>query len=125
MAAALGDAVGFLAFPMLGQMGHEAVPIMDALVRTTLPFAVVWLVISSLAGGYRRATIGSGTRSLRFVVLVWPLSGVLALLLRSLAFDREWAWSFVAVSLLVQGLLLVVWRFTLAHFIGQSRSKVV
>ena len=105
----LGDMAVFLAFVILGKTEHGIIQ-SKALLRTALPFAIVWCVISPWLGAYRASTL-SNLRTMAWrIPLTWLLCGLIALLARALLADRPLTPAFVLVALAVQGALLISWR---------------
>ena len=84
------------------------------MLRNTLPFALAWLVLGQRLGAFPAAPPATMRGVLVQVLKAWPFCGLAGLVVRSLMSGRPWAWSFVIIALLVQGLLLIVWRSVLA-----------
>ena len=105
----LGDITVFLAFVILGKTEHGIIQ-SRALLRTALPFAIVWCAISPWLGAYRASTLYNLRTTAWRIPLIWLLCGLVALLARALLTDRPVAPAFVLVALAVQGALLVSWR---------------
>ena len=107
----LGDLAVFLAFVMLGKAEHgiaDGTP----LIRTALPFTIVWFVASPWLGAYKVSTIYPLRTTIWKIPSIWLLCGLLALLGRTFFMNQPWLLSFVLVSLAVQGVLLISWRTT-------------
>ena len=105
----LGDIAVFLAFVILGKTEHGTIQI-EALLRTALPFAIVWCAISPWLSAYRTSTLYDFRKTAWQIPLIWLLCGLVALFARALLTDRPLAPTFALVSLAVQGALLVGWR---------------
>ena len=107
-----GDLCVFFLFVVFGNTEHE-ITFGQTLLRTALPFAFVWVVISPVFGGYRISTIYSLSSLLWKIPLIWLFCGSLALVGRVLLTDASFIMSFAIVSLVVQGGLLISWRMIL------------
>ena len=105
----LGDMAVFLAFVILGKTEHGFIQ-GGALLRTTLPFAIVWCAVSPWLGAYKTSTLYSLRATAWRIPLIWLVCGLVALLVRALLFDRPLIPTFAFVALAVQGALLVSWR---------------
>lgn len=110
-----GDLVCFLVFAVLGLRSHEDGITVEGIVRAALPFQAGWLLINALVG--KRV---SPTQS-RQVLRLWVPAWALGLIIRTLLFDRSFAASFAVVSLLVNGVLLMLWRSVLAPLLLRGR----
>ena len=105
----LGDMTVFLAFVILGKTEHGTIQ-SRALLRTALPFAIVWCVISPWLGAYSDSTLHNLRTTAWRIPLIWLLCGLVALLARALLTDRPLTPAFALVAIAVQGALLVSWR---------------
>ena len=105
----LGDVAVFLVFVILGKMEHGTSP-SRALLRTALPFAIAWCVISPWLGAYRASTLYNLRTTAWRIPLIWLLCGLVALFARALLTDRPLVLAFAIVAIAVQGVLLVSWR---------------
>jgi hypothetical protein len=105
----LGDMSVFLAFVILGKTEHGIIQ-SRALLRTALPFAIVWCAISPWLGAYRASTLYNLRTTAWRMPLIWLLCGFVALFARALLTDRPLTLAFALVAIAVQGALLVSWR---------------
>jgi hypothetical protein len=105
----LGDMSVFLAFVILGKTEHGIIQ-SRALLRTALPFAIVWCAISPWLGAYRASTLYNLRTTAWRMPLIWLLCGFVALFARALLTDRPLTLAFAFVAIAVQGALLVSWR---------------
>jgi hypothetical protein len=105
--AALADAACVVAFAALGRASHEE----GSAVGGTLEVAAPFLVGGAL--GWAVARGWTAPVSLRIGAAVWAGALVGGMLLRNLAWDRGTAPSFVIVTAIVLGLLLLGWRLAL------------
>ena len=104
-----GDLVCFLVFAVLGLRSLEDGITAGGILRAAVPFQVGWLLVSFLMG-----KPGAGATDSRQVARMWVPAWAVGLVLRTLLFDRSLATTFAVVSLLVNGVLLLVWRSLLA-----------
>ena len=105
----LGDMAVFLAFVILGKTEHGLIQ-SEALLRTALPFAIVWCLVSPWLGAYKASTLYSLRATAWRISLIWLVCGLVALLFRALLIDRPLIPTFALVALTVQGALLLSWR---------------
>ena len=105
----LGDMSVFLAFVILGKAEH-GITLGQALVRTALPFAIVWFASSPWLGAYRFSTLYNPRTAAWNIPLIWLLCGIVALFARALLTDRPFILAFAIVAIAVQGVLLISWR---------------
>ena len=125
LAMVLGDLAVFLAFPILGSSEHSDTLSPATMVRNTVPFALAWLLLAPRLGAFPAVPPTTLRGTLVQVLKAWPVCGLAGLAMRSLVFGRPWAWSFVIIALLVQGLLLFVWRFALTLAMRRGTSRLV
>jgi hypothetical protein len=111
-----GDLVCFLIFAVLGLRSHEEGVTLGGIVRAATPFQVGWL-FASLA--LRRQ--GDEVSEARQVSRLWVPAWAIGLVLRTVFFDRSFAPTFAVVSLLFNGVLLMVWRSWLAPLVLRKR----
>ena len=112
--AAIGDAVVFALFPLLGSANHDTSLSADTFLRTTLPFAVAWAIVGLVAGAYATRTLRSPGQTLALVPGAWLLAGIAAVYMRVVAFERPFSLSFAIVAVALTGAMLVGWRLGLA-----------
>jgi hypothetical protein len=99
-----GDLACFVAFALLGLRSHEDGITLGSVVRAAVPFQAGWLAVNLLL-----ARPGA-TSDARQVARLWVPGWAIGLVLRTLLFDRSFAMTFAIVALLVNGVLLMVWR---------------
>jgi len=101
------DVCCFLVFAIAGRHSHGEDEGLRQLVVVAAPFVVAWFVVAFFAGVYRSSSLGR-------VVLAWLVAWPLALALRA-ATGRGVPVSFDLVALVVNGALLVGWRFVVSR----------
>ena len=107
-----GDLVCFLVFAVLGLRSHEDGITAGGILRAAAPFQAGWLLVSLLIG-----KPGAASTDSRQIARLWVPAWAIGLVLRTLLFDRSFATTFAIVSLLVNGVLLMVWRSVLAPLV--------
>jgi len=105
-----GDLLALLAFALVGLASHEHEATVAALARTFVPFAVSWLIVGGAFGTLRPAPDGCPRIGLR-AFAAYLAAGVIALVARSLLFDRSLFNAFFVIALAGNGLFLFGWRF--------------
>ena len=66
----LGDLAVFLVFVILGTAEHEIIQV-QAFVRTTLPFAIIWFVGSPWLGAYQAPMLYNSKQIAWKLPLIW------------------------------------------------------
>jgi hypothetical protein len=112
----IGDLICFCIFAVLGLRSHEEGITLGGFFRAALPFQVGWLFISLMLGKPGRAAIDA-----REAARLWVPAWALGLIIRTIFFDRSFAVTFAIVSLLFNGVLLMIWRSVLAPFVVRDR----
>ncbi len=112
--AAIGDAVVFALFPLLGSANHDTSLSADTFLRTALPFALAWAIVGLATGAYATRTLRSPARTLALIPGAWLVAGIAAVPIRVVAFDRPFSPSFAIVAVGLTGAMLVGWRLLLA-----------
>ena len=105
----VGDIAVFLAFVIFGNTEHE-ITFGQTLIRTALPFGLVWVIGGLWLGAYKASTLYDLGTTMWKIPLIWLLCGLTALVIRAALTDASLILSFAVVSTLVQGLLLLSWR---------------
>ena len=95
-----GDLAVFVGFVLLGKAEHIMVQ-GAALIRTALPFSIVWFVSSPRLGGYNLSTILDFKTTACKVPFIWILCGSLAFLARAILSDSPLTPAFSLVSSVV------------------------
>ena len=105
--AALADAASILLFAALGRAGHDEGSAVGGTLEVAAPFLIGGAVGWTAARGWRAPT------SLATGAAAWAGALVVGMLLRNLAWDRGTAPSFVIVTAIVLGALMLGWRLAL------------
>jgi hypothetical protein len=118
----VGDLLALLAFALLGLASHERELTAAAFARTYLPFAVCWLLVASVLGGFQPMSDGRPVSGPGILAL-WLPAGVLGLFLRSMVFDRTLFTAFFVIALVGNGLFLFLWRALAAKILRERRTS--
>ena len=113
--ALAGDLFLLALFPFLGSASHENGVTIASFIRVFLPFAVTWLIVGTLTSSMAVRTIRSFRRTYQRVPVSLVASGVIAIVIRDLVFDRAFVLSFNLVAIAVTTLLISAWRLVLAR----------
>ena len=109
-----GDIAAFLLFGFIGLASHEESVTASIVARSLLPFPIAWMMIAPNVGALDpRARIPG-------VLGVWVVAGVIALVARSVLFDRELFNAFFVISLFGNGLFLAIWRVIYGRWLAPS-----
>lgn len=106
---AIGDVGAFVAFGVIGLLSHEKSFDVAPVVRSIVPFAAAWLLISPFLGAFSDEAL-RGRKPLAEIALVWLPVGVVALVARAAVFDRHLFNAFFVIALIGHGLFLIGWR---------------
>lgn len=103
---ALGDVVAVALFAPIGLVSHDEGISLAGLARNALPVALGFLAAALLVGTYRRP-------GLRTLAAAWALGVTAGVLIRAAILGHGYGkttFTFLAVTLVVTGLLLAAWR---------------
>ena len=114
--AIFGDAAVFIIFATLGSEEHNII-LTQSLIRTGLPFLVVWFTITPLFGMYNQLFLENSRKSILTIMVIWPLCAIIALGIRNVVTEQNTNLSFVIISFLIQGSLLGAWRYAFAKLL--------
>ena len=98
------DAALVIAFAALGRRSHDEGTALSGVLEVAAPFLI------ALAAGWLAARAWRARTALPTGVVVWTVTVVGGLALRSVVFDRGIAVSFMIVAALTLGALLLGWR---------------
>ena len=118
-----GDIAVFLAFVTFGKAEHE-ITFGQALIRTALPFGLVWVVGSPWLGVYKASTVFVLSTMAWKIPLTWLLCGLVALVGRASLTDASLILSFIVVSITIQGALLICWRGVFMLVVSKLMPRV-
>jgi hypothetical protein len=88
-------------------------------VRSIVPFAAAWLLISPFLGAYSDEAL-RGRKPLTELALIWLPVGAVALIARAAVFDRALFNAFFVIALIGHGLFLIGWRAAYSRWLAQS-----
>jgi hypothetical protein len=114
-----GDLLAIGGFVAAGRLQHLGTPIGDptAYVETLVPFLVGWAVAAVLGGLYTRDAVLFPRRAVGWTLPAWVVTVVVAMALRATPQLRGGvAPTFVVVTLLVGGVLVLGWRVLAAAY---------
>jgi hypothetical protein len=118
----VGDMGIFMFFAFTGRETHapgDPNPIVNAL-PTLLPFLIVWLAIAALGGVYRSGVFTNPRSAFLRTLIAWLIAGPIAIIVRAILLSRTVIpWQFVAVTLGLVGILLVLWHGGLAWYLAR------
>jgi hypothetical protein len=118
-----GDVLALMAFALIGLASHEHEVTLAVLARTFLPFAFAWLLIGGVSGMFRPDAAHRPRLGVAFL-FAYLVAGVLALLARSLVFDRTLLNAFFVIALVGNGLFLFGWRATYGWWLARRSSHL-
>lgn len=116
-AVAVGDAAALSVFFTLGAKSHNLQPFANpgVVAEGVAPFLLTWFLAASLTGLYAGETLRSPAKTLTVGLPTWVLAALAGHGLRATTLFRgDTAWTFVLVSLVVGGGLLLGWRLLAA-----------
>lgn len=122
---AVVDAGAPLAFVMLGLRSHEASSTVAAAARTALPLLLSWFAVAAIVGTYRAPRARDSATRTRALLLTWAVSVPIAISVRTLVLGHPTGLellTFLAVTLVVTLVLLVIGRLVVAFVGGAARS---
>ena len=122
---ALGDCAAFVTFGIIGLITHEDSISATPIVRSIVPFAAAWLLISPFFGAYsaealRGSGLGPDPRGLLRIAMIWLPVGVIALVARAAIFDRHLFNAFFVIALIGHGLFLIGWRAVYSRWLAPA-----
>jgi hypothetical protein len=74
---AVADAVGLVAFVLVGMRSHHESGFLDVFLRNALPLEVMWFSVAAITGAYRRPGLGT-------LVTTWIVAVPAGLVVRTL-----------------------------------------
>jgi cation transport ATPase len=118
MLLVIGDVLCFLIFVALGRSSHQeasgfaAIP---QIIVTALPFIAGWFLVSPFVGAFRHKIMAQPKAMVIRTTVSWLIAWPVALFLRGIFVDHGVPpLSFAIVVLLVNMLLLLIWRWPFA-----------
>ncbi|WP_302081020.1 DUF3054 domain-containing protein [Salinibaculum rarum] len=122
---AVGDVLAIAAFIAAGRQQHIGQPIGDPVgfLDTLAPFLIGWAIAALVGGLYTREAVLTPRRAISWTLPAWVLAVVVGAGLRATPlFTGSAALTFVLVTFVVGGTLLVGWR-TLAATVTENRTR--
>ncbi|EMA27357.1 DUF3054 domain-containing protein [Halobiforma nitratireducens] len=119
----VADLAVLAALIVFGQRSHDISPVTDpvASLETIVPFAIGWIVASSLVGLYGRGITTSVPRVARLTAVSWLAAANVGFILRaSPAFAGGAPWTFTVVMTGTGLVALVGWRVIYATYANRS-----
>ena len=121
---AIGDVLALTVFVAAGQQQHQtglAIGNPLAFFETLTPFLLGWAVAAVVGGLYTTDALVTARRAVSWTFPAWVLAVVVAMALRaSPLFTGGAALTFVVVTFVVGGVLLVGWRALAATMIQRA-----
>jgi hypothetical protein len=114
---AVGDLLAIALFVGVGELTHGINPILDPgrFAGTLTPFYVGWILVAGIGGLYTTRATETVRAAVGRAIVGWVPAVVIAQGLRSTAvFPGNAAVTFAIVSVIVGGLLLMLWRGAVA-----------
>jgi len=106
--------VAVLLFVAVGRRSHdEGGNVVAGVLSVAAPFLI------ALAAGWTAARAWRAPMARRTVLVVWPLTVVVGMVLRRFVFDRSTATSFIIVATLATGVLLLGWRLVARRIVAR------
>lgn len=108
-----GDLLVFLLFAALGRASHGLLnegPMLWGVARAAAPFFISWMIVAWVARLDRMDPTRPLSHGALRTGLAWLGAGILGLSLRSLALGRPAPLPFAVITLVGNGLLLILWR---------------
>jgi hypothetical protein len=118
---ALGDVAAFVAFGVIGLISHEKSFAVTPIMRSIVPFAAAWLLISPLLGAYSDDAL-AGRKPLAEIAMIWLPIGIVALLARAVIFERHLFNAFFVIALIGDGIFIVGWRAIYSRWLAPAVS---
>ena len=120
----IGDIVIFMFFAFTGRETHapgDANLIVNAL-PTLLTFLIVWFTIATLGRVYRSDVLTNPRSALLRTLIAWLIAAPIAIVIRAILLSRTAIpWQFVAVTMGLVGVLLLLWHGGTAWFLNRRR----
>lgn len=110
------DTFSVVLFVAIGLRSHDQDGAFTAVMETTTPFLL------GLTAGWLVARAWRRPEHLLTGLVIWPVTILVGMIVRNLAFDRGTATSFVVVATLFVGACLVGWRVVL-RLVDQRRRQ--
>jgi len=120
----MGDIVIFMFFAFTGRETHapgDVNLIVNAL-PTLLTFLIVWLTIATVGRVYRSDVMFNPRSALLRTLITWIIAAPIAIVIRAILLSRTAIpWQFVAVTLGLVGMLLLLWHGGTAWLLAKRK----
>lgn len=116
---ALGDLFALVAFGAIGLVSHEKSFDVTPVLRSIVPFAAAWLLLSPFAGAYSDEAL-AGRKPIAEIALTWIPAGIIALIARAAIFDRHLFNAFFVIALIGDGIFITGWRALYSRWAGSN-----
>ena len=117
-----GDAVVITLFVLLGVSSHDGISL-EGWARNAVPLTAAWLVIGGALGVYRTEVAGNLTTILQRTALAWPIAAIIGLVARYLVIGHGLEASFIIVTILINLVMLLLWRTLYAFALRTKRGE--
>lgn len=115
---AVGDVLAVSAFVVIGQISHGEQPLQNPEIvpGALAPFLIGWFVVAFVGGLYTADAVTTIRRAVSWTVPAWVFGALLAQGVRATSlFPGGTAVTFVVVSIVTGGVLVVGWRSLAAY----------
>lgn len=114
-----GDIFLIFLFPFLGGASHASSVTVEGFTRNFVPFALTWLIVGAIGGAFKLGTIRSFRLAYTRLPALLAASGLIAVILRIVVFDRPFSFTFTIIAIAVTTLLITIWRIVIASIPGR------
>ena len=121
----IGDIAIFMFFAFTGRETHapgDTNLIVNAL-PTLLTFLIVWFAIAALGRVYRSGVISNLRSAVLHTLTAWIIAAPIAIIIRAILLSRTAIpWQFVAVTLGLVGMLLLLWHGGVGWYLSRRKT---
>lgn len=118
----IGDVVVFTLFTALGRLSHKMAVVDSGLFITAAPIIAAWLVVGTALGAFSEKAMSGPLPMLKWTSLSWLVACPLGIGLRALLLDRAFSVPFMAVTLGLAWIVLLLWRIPFVLSTASARS---
>lgn len=123
-----GDLLVFLLFATLGRASHGLLhegPVLWGVAQAAAPFFISWMMVAWVARLDGMDSARPLSQGVLRTGLAWLGAGILGLILRSLALNRPAPLPFALITLVGNGLLLILWRGLWQFWIARPQRAML